>query len=198
MTIDRAMRLQVKGPSALLAWVVTAAVLWWAVGCQSGSHPASTGAAVSVEAPAEPTFPPSPIAPPTPALETFQKASQETPQEAPIEQAATEAVDLAGSIREAAFLYWETFNSYKAEQVLAFLEPVYRAAEEADIRRDIRRMKLFGVKLALAEESAPVRMESGEWEMYLEMATPIGSKRIRMTFAQNSDGWLITYSDEAD
>ena len=194
MTIDRAMRLQVKGPSALLAWVVTAAVLWWAVGCQSGSHPASTGVADSVEAPAEPTFPPSPTAPPTPAQETFQKTSQE----APIEQAATEAVNLAGSIREAAFLYWETFNSYKAEQVLAFLEPVYRAAEEADIRRDIRRMKLFGVKLALAEESAPVRMESGEWEMYLKMATPIGSKRIRMTFAQNSDGWLITYSDEAD
>jgi hypothetical protein len=199
MPDSRAMRAWLKGPSGLFASVIATVALVWAMACQSGGQPTSpaqsNSPSISIQAPVSdrPLATETPTAPAT----TLPTSPPSSPNEEALKPTTGDG-DAVESIRETAFLYWEVFNSYEAERVLAFLEPGYRATEEDLIRRDIGLMKLFGVKLGVSEESAPALMESGEWEMYLRMDTPTGTKRIRMNFAPNGDGWWITFSDEVD
>jgi hypothetical protein len=203
MPDSRAMRAWLKGPSGLFASVIATVALVWAMACQSGGQPTSPAQSnspsappsVSIQAPVSDR--PSATETPTAPATTLPTSPPSSPNEEALKPTTGDG-DAVESIRETAFLYWEVFNSYEAEQVLAFLEPGYRATEEDLIRRDIGLMKLFGVKLGVSEESAPALMESGEWEMYLRMDTPTGTKRIRMNFAPNGDGWWITFSDEVD
>ena len=97
-----------------------------------------------------------------------------------------------------AFEYWDAFNAYDADEAVAMLEPAYRAAEEEPIRRDIGRMRMFRAKLDLSEETPPVLMESGLWEMFMSMGTPIGAKRIRMEFVEDGGRWFISFADEVE
>ena len=204
MPDSRAMRAWLKVPSGLFASVIATVALVWAMACQSGGQPTSPAQSnspsappsVSIQAPVSDR--PSATETPTAPATTLPTSPPSSPNEEASKPTTGGGDAAAESIRETAFLYWDTFNSYEAEQVLAFLEPGYRATEEDLIRRDIRLMKLFGVKLGVSEESAPALMESGEWEMYLRMDTPTGTKRIRMNFAPNGDGWWITFSDEVD
>ena len=75
----------------------------------------------------------------------------------------------AEALRALAFAYWEAFNAYDADGVLAFLEEGYGREREEKIRGDIGRLKLFSVQLGVTEESPPSMVDEDEWEMYLTM-----------------------------
>ena len=106
--------------------------------------------------------------------------------------------DASVRIRNTAFAYWDAWNSYDADKVLAFLEPSYRGVEEERIRRDIGRTQGFNARLRLTEESPPGRLDSGHWEMLLSMRTPIDMRRIRMTFLVEEDHCWITFSGQVE
>ncbi|MDP3062752.1 MAG: hypothetical protein Q8O40_06025 [Chloroflexota bacterium] len=110
--------------------------------------------------------------------------------------AQASATDEPDTLRKLTFAYWEAFNAYDVERVLAYLEAAYRAEREGQIRTDIGRIKTFGVKLGVSEASPPQASGDGQWEMYLNMKEPLGTRRIRMAFRQAEGDWTITYSQE--
>ena len=104
----------------------------------------------------------------------------------------------ADTFRQMTFDYWEAFNAYDADGVLAFLEEGYGREREEKIRGDIGRLKLFSVQLGVAEESPPSMVDEDEWEMYLTMKEPLGTRRIRMAFREVRGEWKITFSEEVE
>ena len=116
------------------------------------------------------------------------------------EQQSDETEDAAstmGMLRQMAFDYWEAFNSFEAEKVLAFLEDAYRLEREEEIRTDIGRIKTFGVKLEVSEQIPP-RIDGDEAVMFLLMKEPLGIRRIQMSYLKVDDNWKVTYSEEAE
>ena len=63
-------------------------------------------------------------------------------------------------------------------------------------RGDIGRLKLFSVQLGVTEEGPPSMVDEDEWEMYLTMKEPLGTRRIRMAFREVGGEWKITFSEE--
>ena len=104
----------------------------------------------------------------------------------------------AAAVRRIVRDYWAAFNDYDAERALNFLEPGYRALEEEPIRRDIRRMRLFRVKLEVSEETPPTRNANGDYETYLAVATPIDTRRLLMVFQRLDGHWRIAFSGEVE
>ena len=105
--------------------------------------------------------------------------------------------DEAAHLRETAFGYWEAFNAYDADRTLAYLEDEYRAQREEMVRTEIGRIDLFNVQLGVSEEAPPRIIEGGRREMYLTMKEPLGTRRIRMEFADVEGEWKITFAQEA-
>jgi hypothetical protein len=142
---------------------------------------------------ATPTPTPVPTATPTPvATPTSIPTSTPTPNQAP---AAGKAAD-AEVLRQLAFAYWEAFNAYDADKALSYLEDAYRAERESEIRSDIGQIRMFRVKLGVSEESPPQVAGPDDWEMFLNMKEPIGTRRIRMAFTSVGGEWKITYAEE--
>ena len=110
---------------------------------------------------------------------------------------AEDAVEVT-ALRELAFQYWGAFNEYDLDTVLAFLEPKYRAQREEQIREDIARLEQFSVELGVTEHIPPHLAESGQWEMYLVMETPIDIRRLRMEYLKDGDRWWITHAEEVE
>ena len=94
--------------------------------------------------------------------------------------------------------YWEALNDYDVDRALPMLEDNYRAAEEELIRKDIGRMKIFRVKLGVAEQSPPTLNGNGDYETYLEIETPVDTRRVRMVFSRIDGQWRIIFSDEVE
>ena len=94
--------------------------------------------------------------------------------------------------------YWVAFNAYDADAVLSMLEKNYRADEEDMIRRDIGRMKLFRVKLGVSVEKPLALNEAGGYEIYLKLATPVDTRRVKMVFRWIEGQWRIVFSDEVE
>ena len=136
----------------------------------------------------------------------------ETPEPAPTETTAptttsaaattsSAAAALDGSlaeVRDLAFAYWEAFNAYETEQVLAYLEADYRLEREGEIQDDIGRLSTFGVKLGISELSPPVMLGTDRAEMYIEMSEPLGKRRIRMGFLLVEGDWVIDFAEESE
>ncbi len=99
-------------------------------------------------------------------------------------------------LRELAFSYWEAFNAYDADLVLSYLEEAYRAARDQLIRDEIDTISAFGVRLGIREESPPVVLSDGTAEMFIELKEPLGTRRIRMAFAQIDGDWIIVFAEE--
>ena len=102
------------------------------------------------------------------------------------------------ALRELAFQYWGAFNEYDVDSVLAFLEPTYRAQREEQIREDIASLEQFSVELGVTEHLPPHEADSGQWEMYLVMETPVDIRRLRMEYLKYGDRWWITYAEEVE
>jgi hypothetical protein len=103
--------------------------------------------------------------------------------------------DLA-AMRELAFAYWEAFNNYQPDEVLALLEPGYRAERDETIRSEIDRVKTFGVTLGASEESPPHLTAVDEGEMLIALKEPLGTRSIAMRFARIEGQWMITFAEE--
>jgi hypothetical protein len=111
------------------------------------------------------------------------------------------AAALDGSLaelRDLAFAYWDAFNAYETEQVLAYLEADYRLEREGEIQDDIGRLSTFGVKLGISELSPPVMLGTDRAEMYIEMSEPLGKRRIRMGFLLVEGDWVIDFAEESE
>ena len=190
------------GSSRGLVGLALALAITVAIGCQSGpeelevstvqpAQPASSPPAATVSAPT-PTATVAntaiPVSPTIPAATETPTAESETPD--------SSGDGPAAELRELAARYWEAFNEYDAARVLAMLEPVHRAAEEDAIRGDIVRMKMFRAKLRVSEVSPPVSTESGRWEMFMSMETPVDTRTIRMEFVEDNGRWYISFADE--
>ena len=103
----------------------------------------------------------------------------------------------ADALRQLAFAYWDAFNSYDADRTLGYLEEDYRQQRDETVRGEIARIKLFGVKLGVSEESPPWIVGPAEREMYLTMKEPLGERRILMVFREVAGEWTITFAEEA-
>ena len=123
------------------------------------------------------------------------KEPEPTPGQGDGEDATSDAAQ-ADTFRQMTFDYWEAFNAYDADRVLGFLEEGYGREREEKIRGDIGRLKLFSVQLGVTEESPPSIVDEDEWEMYLTMKEPLGTRRIRMAFREVDGEWKITFSEE--
>jgi hypothetical protein len=137
--------------------------------------------------------------------ETPEPAPTETTTQTTTSTAATTtssgAAALDGSLaelRDLAFAYWEAFNAYDTEQVLAYLETDYRLEREGAVQDDIGRLSTFGVKLGISELSPPVMLGTERAEMYIEMSEPLGKRRIRMGFLLVEGDWVIDFAEESE
>ena len=148
---------------------------------------AVVGVACESSTPAEPTTVPVEDSEPSPI-----PGDEPEPTSVPAEDAEEEA----DTFRQMTFDYWEAFNAYDADRVLGFLEEGYGREREEKIRGDIGRLKLFSVQLGVTEESPPSMVDEDEWEMYLTMKEPLGTRRIRMAFREVDGEWKITFSEE--
>ena len=125
-----------------------------------------------------------------------QVTPTERPQVAPTEEPQVDPQE-ADALRKLAFAYWEAFNAYDADRALGYLEEDYRQQQDSAVRDDIGMIKLFSVKLGMSEETPPQVVGNDEWEMYLTMKEPLGTRRIRMAFQKVEGEWKITFAEEA-
>ena len=125
-----------------------------------------------------------------------QVTPTERPQVAPTEEPQVDPQE-ADALRKLAFAYWEAFNAYDADRALGYLEEDYRQQQDSAVRDDIGMIKLFSVKLGVSEETPPQVVGNDEWEMYLTMKEPLGTRRIRMAFQKVEGEWKITFAEEA-
>ena len=125
-----------------------------------------------------------------------QVTPTERPQVAPTEEPQVDPQE-ADALRKLAFAYWEAFNAYDADRALGYLEEDYRQQQDSAVRDDIGMIKLFSVKLGVSEETPPQVVGNDEWEMYLTMKEPLGTRRIRMAFQKVAGEWKITFAEEA-
>ena len=165
---------------------------------------AVVGVACGSSTPSEPTPVPSEDPTPTPIAAddpdpTPVPARDPDPTPVPVDDPTpTSDAALADTFRQMTFDYWEAFNAYDADRVLEFLEEGYGREREEKIRGDIGRLKLFSVQLGVTEESPPSIVDEDEWEMYLTMKEPLGTRRIRMAFREVDGEWKITFSEEVE
>ena len=154
------------------------------VGVACGSSTPAESTPAPVEDPEPTTIP---VADPAP---TSVPAADLQPTSVPAEEADV--------LRQLAFAYWRAFNAYDADTVLGYLEKSYRQQREEEVRSEIGRLKLFSVQLGVTEESPPSIVDEDEWEMYLTMKEPLGTRRIRMAFREVGGEWKITFSEEVE
>jgi len=130
---------------------------------------------------------------PPPATTAQEEA--ETPPSTPPPAIVTQAdVDAA---REVVFKYWEAFNSYDVEGVLAFLEESYRQERQESITSDIGRMQSLRIKIGVEEEAEPTITPEGKVEIKMKIKTPIGTKHYTYYLVKINDEWKIYLSVEA-
>lgn len=111
----------------------------------------------------------------------------------------TAAADpVTAELRGLAFAYWDAFNGYDADLVLSYLEDTYRVAHDESIRTEIGSISAFGIQLGVQEEGPPVVLDDGTAEIFIELREPLGTRRIRMAFAQIDGDWMITFAEESD
>lgn len=80
--------------------------------------------------------------------------------------------DIAAA-QEVVFRYWEAFNNYDIEGVLACLEESYRLEKEASLKSDMDRMRAFNTKLGVEEEAEPAITPEGKIEIKIKLDVPL-------------------------
>ena len=131
-----------------------------------------------------------------PASPTTAETEPNTPTEAATPESSTE--DDVAEIRRIVEAYWIALNEYDVDHAITMLEPGYRALEEELIRSDIGRMKLFRVKLGVSEETPPALNADGDYETFLNLKTPVDTRRVLMVFRRIGGQWWIVFSDEVE
>jgi len=150
----------------------------------------------TVEAPPETnlspaTTPAAQALPTTPPPATTNQEQEEAPPPAAITEEDIEAA------RQVVFAYWEAFNSYDLDGVLAFLEESWREDRADDIASEIGQMEMFGVTLEVEEEAEPaITDETVGIKMLVK--TPLGARHY-IYYLKKIDGeWKIYFAEEVE
>ena len=98
-------------------------------------------------------------------------------------------------LRNLGLAYWDPYNSYDLEALLAYLEPSYRDEQESLLRSKIRLLKLFRIRLGVSVDSGPEHTGPNGAQMYVRISEPLGSRQVLMRFQKDSR-WMITYAQE--
>jgi hypothetical protein len=131
------------------------------------------------------TSPEEAAAPSAPPPATSPEEAAEVPPPATITQEDVEAA------RQAVFAYWEAFNNYDVEGVLAFLEESYRQEREESLTSEIGQMKAFHKTIGVEEEAEPVIIPEGKVEIKMKLATPLGTKHYTYQMGKINGDWKI-------
>jgi hypothetical protein len=128
--------------------------------------------------------------------------ASETPAEsnAPEDNGAVAGTLSQGEIdaaRQVVYDYWEAFNAYDVDGVLACLEESYRELRADEIPGEIGQMQSAGVTLGLEEEAEPVVTPEGIVVIQIKLAVPILSDRhITYDLVKIDSEWKICDSEE--
>ena len=130
-----------------------------------------------------------------PASGCIGASSPSTPTPASTSTPAPTADPELAELRDLGLAYWDTYNSYDLEALLAYLEPSYRDDQEGLLRSKIRLLKLFRIKLSVSVTSGPELTGPNRAEMYVRISEPLGRRQVLMRFQKDSR-WMISYAQE--
>ncbi len=104
-----------------------------------------------------------------------------------------EDVDAA---RQVVFDYWEAFNNYDVEGVLAYLEEPYRLVKEESITSEIGQMQSFNATLGVEEEALPTITPEGKVKIKIKLSTPLGARHVTYDLVKINNEWKICLTVE--
>jgi hypothetical protein len=134
---------------------------------------------------------------PTPTNPTEEEA--ETPPSATNEESITEE-DIEAA-RQVVFAYWEAFNNYDVDGVLAFLEESWQEDSADDIASEIDQMKGANMTMGVEEEAEPTVTTDGTIviKMLIDIPIMIMPDRHYSYYLKKIDGeWKIYYAEEVE
>lgn len=176
---------------ALGVFVTLAAV---GIACGSPPEPTPTPTPEPTHTPTpEPTPTPTPTPEPTP-----QPVSKDEPVPTPTPEPQLEPVDPqeAEAIMQVFTEHWEAYNTYEPDKALGFMTADFRQTQEEEVRNNIGLLETFAAKMEATEEGPPQQLENGDAQIYLKLMTPLGERRVRMTFRKVDGEWMISFSEE--
>lgn len=94
--------------------------------------------------------------------------------------------------------YWFWLNDYDLEELLSLLEDSYRVERTEPLRDRVNQLKRFRVKLKPKGETPPYLTGPNSGEQFLMIGSPLGERRVWMTFHKVGDEWKITHAEETD
>lgn len=105
-----------------------------------------------------------------------------------------EEIDTA---RQVVYDYWEAFNAYDVDGVLACLEESYCQIRADEIPGEIGQMEAAGVTLGVEEEAEPVITPEGMVVIQIELDVPIlANRHITYDLVKIDGEWKICDSEE--
>ncbi len=105
-----------------------------------------------------------------------------------------EEIDAA---RQVVYDYWEAFNAYDVEGVLACLEESYCQVRANEIPGEIGQMEAAGVTLGLEEEAEPVVTPEGIVVIQIKLIVPVlPDRHITYDLVKIDGEWKICDSEE--
>jgi hypothetical protein len=105
-----------------------------------------------------------------------------------------EEIDAA---RQVVYDYWEAFNAYDVDGVLACLEESYRQQRADEIPGEIGQMEAAKVQLELEEEAEPVVTSEGIVVIQIKLIVPVlPDRHITYDLVKIDGEWKICASEE--
>lgn len=134
---------------------------------------------------------------PTPA-----QAATGTPQPTPTadgdasgETAPADPAAVAEHLRERTMQMWDVYNTHDPDLLKAFYEASYWAAEEEEVRSNMRPFRNFGIEIRAEETSPPTEIAPGKWEIRHTGHFPLGSVKMVFIWEEFEGEWLLTYAE---
>ena len=102
--------------------------------------------------------------------------------------------------RQVVFAYWEAFNSYDLEGVLAFLEESWREERTESIASEISQMEMADMTMGVEEEAEPeVTDGTIAIKMFIDIPVIFMPDRHYIYYLKNIEGeWKIYLAEEVE
>jgi pyruvate/2-oxoglutarate dehydrogenase complex dihydrolipoamide acyltransferase (E2) component len=160
------------------------------------------GAACTQAAQTPPETSPPTTAPPTQAPTTTPPPATTAPATETAPPAAGEAITPEGieAARQVVFAYWEAYNSYDVDGVLALLEDSWREERADDIASEIGQMEGAKITLGVEEEAEPEVTEGTiAIKMFIDIPIVFMPDRHYIYYLKKIDGeWKIYSAEEVE
>ena len=92
--------------------------------------------------------------------------------------------------------FWKAYNDYDADKAVGLMVDEMRQEQEEDTRTNMGLLETFAAKVEATEEGPPQQLENGDAQVYLKLQTPLGERRVRMTFRKVDGEWLVASSED--